>query len=276
VVITTPPFLHVPMAKACAEKGLHFLVEKPLGVSLEECRDLARVCRERGVVSLVGYVSRYMETYRKGKEILESGALGQVDWVSATIAVSEKFRESDNWLYKKATAGGGVLIGLASHVIDLLVWYFGKPSRVGGIVRRAISKEVEDYAHATIQWGDAFGGWLEAGWSVYNRRLPQSEIVVHGRNGQLTIGRETLRVYLQEENGGYPAGWTELTKADLYRGVEFFIGGAEFTLEDREFIDAVQGKGKVAVDVFEALKTQEIVDGIYRAAETGRVQELAR
>lgn len=272
VFITTPVFLHMPMVKACVERNINFFVEKPLAVNFDEVMPVVESPNIENLTSMVGFVMRYMETYRKGKEILENEVLKDIDWVSATIYVSEKFRESKNWLYEKDKAGGGVVIGLGCHVLDLLVWYFGMPTEVSGIIRKSVSNEVEDYGHAMLKFPGGLCGWLEASWSVYNHRLPHSEIVIHARNGQLIISREVIRLFLTEDRSGYKKGWTELTKADLYQGVEFFIGGAEFTLEDREFIDAVQGKGKVNSDIFQGAMTQHTIDMIYQSAHTGTTQ----
>lgn len=271
VFITTPVFLHAPMIRACVERGVHFFVEKPLARSYAEVEPILQLDGAERIVSMVGYVLRYMETYCKGKEIIDSGVLGDIDWITATVYVSETFKEGGrSWYHDKEKSGGGVLIGLGSHVLDLLVWFFGAPTEVSGVVRRAVSRDMEDYAHTTLKFPQGPHGWLDVSWSVYNYRLPQSSIVIHGRNGQLMLSRELVRLFLAEDRGPYKKGWTELTKAELYRGVEFFIGGSEYTREDREFIDAIHGKATVNSDLAQGALTQRTIDRIYRSAESGR------
>jgi len=107
---------------------------------------------------MVGYMMRYAETYLKAKSILTSGVLGKVITFGATIYVSQLFRTGKGWRYDKSQSGGGVVIGQATHLIDLLQWFFGPVQSVSARTRGWYSKDVEDFAHAILNFADGLYG----------------------------------------------------------------------------------------------------------------------
>ncbi|RMF64853.1 MAG: gfo/Idh/MocA family oxidoreductase, partial [Calditrichaeota bacterium] len=70
-VITTPVFLHVPMARECVKRGIHFLVEKPLCAFSSEATELVQEVEAKNLTTMVGYMMRYVETFAKAKEIID-------------------------------------------------------------------------------------------------------------------------------------------------------------------------------------------------------------
>lgn len=268
-VITTPIYLHTKMAQACVEHGVNFFVEKPLGTSVENCVNLVDALKKTPVINMVGYCKRFVDPFRKAKEIISSAILGDLIYLNSSMYVSQLFSKGRGWRYNKNESGGGMLIGVASHLIDLLLWFFGDISELSGSVKSYYSDGVEDYAHSYLSFKRGLEGFIDVSWSVRNYRLPEIKIEVQGENGILVFTDDYVKLYLDNTQSGFKEGWTTFYKQDLYNGVELDIGGPEYTREDRYILESIKNCKQTEMDVFEALKTQSIIDAIYQSSSSG-------
>jgi predicted dehydrogenase len=266
-VLATPVFLHVPMAKACAQRNIPFLVEKPLSLTGADAEALVADVRKRNLITMVGYMMRYTETFPKAKEILDSGALGKLITFNATIYVSQLFKTGKGWRYNKKESGGGVVIGQATHLIDLLKWYFGPAESVSAHTKNWYSQQVEDFAHVHFEFKSGLSGWFDSSWSVRHHRLLEVTINVHAENGTLTVTDDVVKLYLDKSSNGFAAGWNNFFKPDLFKGVAIDVGGPQYTRQDVSFVEAVMNKKQVESDVQNAYEVQRIVDAVYASAE---------
>jgi predicted dehydrogenase len=266
VVIATPVGLHVPVALSCVERGLPFFVEKPLAASAGQAESLALRLRQRPTTNMVGFMTRYIDAFQKGREIVRSGCLGRLQRVTATIYVSQLFTRGTGWRYERKTAGGGVLLSQGSHLLDLVTWYFGAVLCVNAEVHSVYSEEVEDFAHVMIECESGLRAWMDCSWSVRHKRTVQTTIEVLGDNGALAVTDEDVRLWLDGPAGGLAAGWTIFTAPDLYRGVQFDVGGPQYTREDEAFVAALRDGAAAEPDVMQALHVQRIVDAAYASA----------
>jgi predicted dehydrogenase len=275
VVITTPVSFHAPIARDCIEKGVAVLIEKPMAANFADAARVADEASRRNLQGLVAYPLRYIDTFRKGHEILDAKVLSPVQWVTASIYVTENMKKTDNWLYDKKLSGGGALIGLGCHIIDTLLWYFGVPESVIAVTSAPISGDIEDFAHCMFRYPTGLAVSVEVSWSVHTARLVQPEIMVHAANGALHVTRNSLALYLTGARGGYAEGWTQLSKADVYGGAEFAIAGPEYSLEARELVNALQKGTKPTSDLASGAMTQQVMEALYRSVETSRMENVA-
>jgi predicted dehydrogenase len=269
VFIASPTHLHAGMALACVSAGVPFLVEKPLSARAADAMPLVEALAKRPLVNAVGYMARHLDTFRKAKAIVESGALGRLVHLQSTMYVSQLFRAGHGWRYDPEYSGGGVLITQNSHLVDLLLWLFGPIVRVQGHVKRLYSAKVDDFAHAVFEFRSGLSGYMDASWSIRHHRTVDLWIAVHGENGTLEVGDDDVKLFLEEEAAGYAQGWTVYRKPDLFEGVTLDVGGPEYTRQDEQFLNAVAGKGAVDCDVHGALRVQHVIEAIYRASATG-------
>lgn len=265
-VLATPVFLHVPMAMECAKRNIAFLVEKPLSVTSADADQLVAEVQQRDLTTMVGYMMRYVETFARAQEIIASGVLGRLMTFNATIYVSQLFQRGKGWRYNKKESGGGVVIGQATHLIDLLKWYFGQVESVSAHTKNWHSQEVEDFAHVHFEFAGGLSGWFDSSWSIRHHRLLEVTINVHAENGNLTVTDDLVKLFLDKQAGGYAQGWTNFSKPDLFQGVAIDLGGPQYTRQDADFIAAVKNRRKVASDVKNAYEVQKIVDAIYLSA----------
>src|SRR5581483_7357489 len=104
------------------------------------------------------------------------------------------FTQSSGWRAKKNVSGGGVLLDLGSHVVDLLLWYFGPVKTVRGTTESPFSIEVEDSAHMEIEFERGTTGTLDASWSMKGYRLPEINLEIVGEKGQMHVNEDFIRI----------------------------------------------------------------------------------
>lgn len=265
-IIATPVFLHIPMATECAQRDIPFLIEKPLCLQGDDAIDLVKMVDNKKLTTMVGYMMRYVETFIEARKIIESGVLGEMINFSATIFVSQLFKTGKGWRYNKRQSGGGVVIGQATHLIDMLQWYFGEVKKVSANTMNVYSKEVEDFAHVFFQFDSGVTGWMDSSWSMRHHRLLETEVSINAHNGNLRVNDDCIDLYLDTPAGEYQAGWTYIKRPNLFKGVEIDLGGTHYSRQDIDFIEAARQKKLVDSDLINAFKVQKIVDAIYASA----------
>ena len=269
VFITAPSFLHVPICTACIERGLPFFVEKPLATTAAEAGPMMDAYRRKPVATAVGYMSRYLDSFAKAKQLLDTGALGRPIHVAATMYCTQLFAKGKGWRYDKKLSGGGVLITQNSHLVDLLLWYFGPAVRVSGRTKSFYSKTIDEFAHAQFEFESGLSGYFDASWSVRHHRMVDIWIELHAENGTLTVTDDTVKLFLDRGTGKLPAGWSQWRGPDLFTGVEVDVGGPQYTRQDAAFLNAVRTGDGGGCDIEDAFSVQRFIDAVYASSETG-------
>ncbi len=267
VFITTPVFAHVDMCLDCIKRGIPFFVEKPLALSAKDTERLVAALDATPTVNMVGYMMRYIGPFRKGRELISSGALGELQSFNYSLYVSQLFKPGKGWRYDKAKSGGGLMMGPTSHVVDLMSWYFGPTHGVNGNCFSAYSESTEDFLHAIFHMKSGVRGWLDSSWSVRGRRLVESRFEVHGSRGMLIVTDDNVKILLDEPAARLGEGWTSWSKPDLPQTVEIDIGGPQYTLEDVDFLNCVAAKRPVESNVHTAYEVQKIISAIYESSD---------
>jgi predicted dehydrogenase len=130
VDICTPNALHAPIAIAAARAGKHVLVEKPMALSLDEADAMIAAAREAGVTLMVAHNLRFAPIYEQVKRIVAEGAIGMplaARGVFMHAGPDEFWGATSDWFWQAETAGGGALIDMGIHMIDLLRWFIDRP-----------------------------------------------------------------------------------------------------------------------------------------------------
>ncbi len=135
VYVATPPAQHKQYVLAAAQAGKHVLVEKPMGLSAAEDRQMIDACRQAGVQLFVAYYRRFHPHALKMKELIEAGRIGRP--VMARIDYAQPPAPGTNWgggwRVQPETSGGGLFVDVVSHRIDLMVHLLGEPAEVQGL-----------------------------------------------------------------------------------------------------------------------------------------------
>lgn len=130
VIVATPPSSHMPLTVAAAEAGKHVLVEKPMGRTVEECDAMIEACRRAGVLLTVNKLSRYRDTPREAKRVIDRGDIGEVRMIQMQLAQAgyEDHMPAQTlgavpWIQDPAE--GTTFLDWGCHACDLLRWYTG-------------------------------------------------------------------------------------------------------------------------------------------------------
>lgn len=269
VYITAPTSLHAKIAGDCLKRDINVFVEKPLGVSAEDTRPLVGLVKDSEAITMVGYCKHFIDTFRKAKSVLESGLLGKVIYFNSYMYVSQLFSGGVGWRYKKESSGGGVLNILGTHLVDVLLWFFGDVATVTSAVESHYSDEVEDFTHSYLTFESGLAGSFDASWSVRNYRLPEIKVEVQCENGMLAATEDYVKYFVDSENRFHM-----VRRQDLYTGVEVHVGGPEYTREDAHFMQCIRDNRPPEIDLAYGYKVQCVTDGMYESAARNRTVEI--
>jgi predicted dehydrogenase len=173
VIISLPNFLHLEATAKAAEAGKHILLEKPLARNVEEGKKILSSVRKNGVKLLMGYDLRFNPILRKIHDKIVSGYFGNVQIVEATNISGGPFSPRvdrvgpapvPSWWFDKKLVGGGALLDLGSHMIDLLSWYFGEVIDVKSSFGYMYNLDLEDVATCVLAFRDGPIATVKVGW----------------------------------------------------------------------------------------------------------------
>ncbi len=163
VLIATPHYSHTTIGIAALESGHHVLVEKPISVHKADCERLIAAHQGTDLVFAAMFSQRTDPHYRKIKELVGGGELGQlmrINWIITNWFRTEAYYASGGWRATWAGEGGGVLLNQCPHNLDLLQWICGMPLRVHGFcdIGKRHHIEVEDEVTAYLEYPDGCTG----------------------------------------------------------------------------------------------------------------------
>jgi len=137
VVIATPQSVHAEQVMAAARYGKHVLLEKPMAVSLEECRAMNIACQNAGVTLMVGFTQRYRRGNVEAKRIIDAGQIGRIKMIRETMIGTDGRNVYPAWQRNKENRG--TLLGYGVHSIDRIRWFTG--NEVSSVTAHAVSPE---------------------------------------------------------------------------------------------------------------------------------------
>ncbi|MDK8602514.1 Gfo/Idh/MocA family oxidoreductase [Trueperella bernardiae] len=265
-MVAVPTGQHAEVALKLAEAGVHTMVEKPLGFTIEEGKAMVQAFESKGLVGAVGYVERCNPALLEMRRRIAEGQLGKVYQITTR-------RQSP---FPARIADVGVVKDLATHDVDLTAWVAGsKYASISAQTAHRAEREYEDLVTAS--------GKLENGVLVnhlVNWLTPYKErqTVVLGEHGAL-VADTTMGDLTFYENGSLPLGWDQIS---AFRGVSegqviryAFEKREPLAVEHEHFRDAILGKGSEHVTMKEALTTMEVVQAILdSAAVDGEVRHF--
>lgn len=261
VIIATPSSSHHDMINESFKRGVHVFVEKPLTLAALDSERLGEEAVQTKLVNQVGYVNRFNEVFVAVKELLVSGALGEIHHFRCAMYSPTVLREPKGGWRGQRKNGGGCLLDFASHGIDLVHFLFGKPHRIAGSALRSIfSRDTEDAIYSTFLYRDGLSGHLSVNWSDESYRKPAYRFEIEATNGRLSADQHDYKLYLRKppSDSPYKSGWNVRYATDLSQPARFYLRGNEFSNQLDYFIEKMQ-----------ALDTSN-VNSFASAAETDR------
>lgn len=172
VVIATPSALHAEQALMALERGLAVFCQKPLGRTAAETAKVVDKARSADRLLGVDLSYRYLQGARRIRDLIQSGALGQI--YAADLVFHNAYGPDKQWFYDPSLSGGGCVMDLGIHLIDLALWMLD-PERVIGVSSRLFAKgemlfdrtnAVEDYAIAELDLQSGAAVRLACSWNL--------------------------------------------------------------------------------------------------------------
>ena len=240
VLVATPSSSHAPLVKKALDKGLHVFCEKPFTLNPADGTDLTELAESKGLVTQVGYHYRFVGAFLEAKRLLDSGAIGNVTIVKGEAYGPVVLKAKGSTWRSKKDEGGGALYDYAAHPINLINWYLGSPSRVGGSILKPIfSKETDDEVLTTMFFESGQTAQLSVNWSDESQRKMATTITIWGTGGWIQADRQECRVYLRGTEpipAGYEAGWNVRNTTELTEPVWFYLRGEEYSAQIDHFV----------------------------------------
>ena len=196
VVVALPHHLHVEAACMAAERGLHVLMEKPMGSTPAEGRRIEEACRTAGVVLMICFVHRFRDEAIQAKAWIEAGHIGIPVNCLETIA-SPRGSHLGSWINSPDLSGGGVLLYTGVHAMDRLLWLVDSPLRDVHASTRALTagSRVEEAVAALL----TFDNGAMATFSVNGPSYPAGDTGwrsdIYGTEGVIRIrARQSVEI----------------------------------------------------------------------------------
>ena len=271
-------------ALACAARGVHLLIEKPMAASSAALRPVLEAARQAGVVLTTPYVWRYHPVAREMHRLVRNGSLGRVVGCEGRCAAGRLQRYLDGhaaWMLQKALSGGGPMYNLGVHWIDLFRWLLDDEvvEVLGKNVKINTDDDIEDNSFALVTFSRGAVLALDISYTVpdsypYGRDL---YLALRGTGGVLSWSPSfegvKERLFVCSDSGEFASAPRrhidfELQSHPGYTG----ILGVEFLTD---LARAIRERSAPVITGEDALRALEVVEAIYRSAESGRAERLA-
>ncbi len=226
VYVATPVFLHAPQTIASLRAGKHVVCEKPMAMNEAEARTMVQVAEESGKTLGVAYYRRSYPKVQRARQLIDAGAIGKPVLAELTCHGWFDGTGERSWLVDPAKAGGGPLLDIASHRIDVLNFWFGQPVRASGHLSNAVHQyAVEDNATVMVDYAGGVRGIVDVRWHT---KVNRDECRIRGTDGEMEL------TPLNGPDLVYPGGREQLpTHVNLhYPMIE-------------NFVDSVMGKARL-------------------------------
>jgi predicted dehydrogenase len=257
VYIALPNSMHCEYTVRAAQAGKHVFCEKPMAISSAECRRMIDACRQANVKLMIGYRIHFDPVFLHVRELVQSGALGQVQAIQAGYY---GMKEKQQWRLQRALAGGGSLMDLGVYPLNTIRWFTGEEA-IDYRAFVATREQGERFAEVeqSIEWMMKFpSGILASAGSSYGQSGPKY-MQINGDKGQVHIepafsyGSVTY-TYKGTTLNGDVSGSGSVTNPD------------QFVAEVNHFTDCILHNRRPATPGEEGLADLLAIEAIYKAA----------
>lgn len=277
VSICTPNASHIPLALSAIEAGVDVLIEKPIGTCSRDARKLVEKAAEQNRICMVGMTHRFRNDVRAIKRFIDTGEVGQPYYAKAKIL--RRRGTPTGWFTDLEKSGGGPLMDIGVHALDLAWWLMGKPNPISasGHLVKGIGKfqtdmlsrwqsvelentnndtfDVEDFAAAFIRFENGAVINLEVSWAINGHQDDGIQIDIFGTTGGVSLDP--------------PAFFSERNQLFLESRIDLEPNNA-MEEEINHFIESVQTRKPPLITGEDGYKVLEILNGIAQSSEQGK------
>lgn len=271
VSIVIPNAFHADTAIRALEAGKPVMLDKPFALSLTDAQRVVEKARELGITFMLGMNQRFNRDTQILKEHIAAGAVGEVYHAKAYWLRRSGVPNVGTWFTQKKLSGGGPLIDIGVHLLDVCLHLMDNFDPVGvtaatyeelaaqlpQVQEAGAAYDVEDFATAMIRMRNGATVQLEASWMLHQATGNRQDVELYGTKSGATLYPVRLH---RSGASGYehielqPSGNLRFPHCSRYQ----------------HFADVLQGKAKQLVSWEQSLAVQRILDAIYQSAHEGR------
>jgi len=277
VYIASPVDKHVEHVIASAKAKKHILCEKPLGLTVEQVKQMNAVCEQNGVLLAVGLMMRFHSQHQAALKFVQEGKLGKIVYGRAQLSSWYPPIEGA-WRQNPENGGGGSLVDMGSHCIDLLEMFCGKVNSVNCFINNNVhAYKSEDSAVVSLVFENGAMGTVDSYFCIPDNSSKnmlelygsRGSILARGTIGQAEAGE--MIAYLESDDASYNAQQERSTVDGIGinpKPVNMYMAEIE------EFSRAIFENRKPRNHGLIGLRNQKILAACYESARTGKTIEM--
>lgn len=261
VYVATPVDLHAPQTLEALTHGFHVLVEKPMAMSARGAESMVGEAKARNLTLGIAYYHRLIPVNLRVREIVASGEVGDLVALhgNASSLFSLQPTHPKYWRVNFAQSGGGPLVDVGTHRLDLFHALAGPAARVAGFAsQRFVAGDVEDVCSAVIEYKSGVQATLSSLWCVNPGRGDYEVMCTQGRIRVPDIRGERIVVESGDDQEVLIVPPDELHDLPLIE----------------RFVDAAEGRSDLELSGAAGLEVQRITDAVYQSASSGTMIHL--
>ena len=277
VYIATPASVHGEQVRVCAKARKHVLCEKPLGMMVDEAEEMIDICRGAGVKLGCAFMMRFVAQHQEALKLIKEGKLGKPTYARAQLSCWYPPIEGA-WRQDPISGGGGALIDMGGHCIDLLEMFFGKVIKVGCFINNIVhGYKSEDSAVVLLFFENGALGSVDTFFCIPDNSSKnvlelygsKGSILANGTIGQGPVGQMTA--FLEQDSEGYDA---QQARAEA-QGMEIDLEPVNtYQAEIEEFGRAIIDDREPIISGELGLRSQKVLSACYESARLGKVVEV--
>ena len=268
VSVCTPNGLHAEHTIQALKAGFHVLCEKPMAITSYDCEEMIKTAEQCNKRLFIVKQNRFNPAVEAVKEKIDQGAFGQL----YTIQLNCFWNRNVDYYNKSSWKGtreldGGTLFTQFSHFIDLLYWLVGDIEDVAAMIKNYAHQDIidfEDSGVATLKFKNGVLGTINYTVNSHRKNM-EGSITVFGEKGTVKVGGQYLnKLEYQSFEGEEIGKLKEGNPANEYGEYQGSMSNHDKVYEN--LIDVLKNGGSIATNGLEGLKTVEIIEKIYKAA----------
>ncbi|MFQ3548422.1 MAG: Gfo/Idh/MocA family oxidoreductase [Armatimonadota bacterium] len=247
VQINTPHTLHYQQIMESLDAGLHVLAEKPMVCTVPHAKEIIKKVNEVNKILMIAYQRHFWPEYIFMKEYIDSGKIGEINFVDGMICQSWKNLTTNTWRQDPSLSGGGQLNDSGSHMVDIMLWVSGLKAKTVCAKINNCETPVDIQSALSIEFTNGANGTLSI---AGNTPVWYEDFTVTGTKGAIFL--RMGKVYVSTENESI---------------VEVEINGERSNVE-RGFIDAIKGREPNRVSPECGLRVIELTEAAWTSDKT--------
>lgn len=258
VYVASPNVFHHDQVIAAAGSGRHVLCQKPMGMNAAECREMLDACARRGVKLAIGFCYPLGGAQQRAKELVREGAIGDVSSIHISFNLGDYSPETVGWRCDPKMSGGGPLMDLAPHLINLACFFLeDRVESVMACVRpQKTDRQVEMDVAAILEF-------------QRGARVTLDTSFVRGNTHNYTLVGAAGEIHAEGTMAWHPGGVLTLSREGNRREVPF--SNVEHIEEEiRRFCAAIDKDEAPPFSGQDGLHVQAVLDAVYESGRTGR------